>query len=624
MNLITVQNVSRRFGPRMLFENISLGLSQGEKVALVARNGTGKSTLLKIIAGADQPDSGVVTTRNNLRMAYLSQDPVFAAGKTILEIVMASNNPRAHAIRLYEEAMTSGDQQALQTAMEQMESADAWAYEGQMQEILGKLNLHNLHQKADSLSGGQRKRLALAQVLLQEPELLLLDEPTNHLDLEMTEWLEDYLAASNLSLLMVTHDRYFLENVCDTILEMQNNTLYRYKGNYRHFLEKRAERDAADVSSVLKARNLMRKELEWIRRMPKARGTKAKYRVEAFDGLVDKARSMRIDEDVQIKIKTERLGSKILELHKVSKSFGDLQIMKSFSYLFKRGEKVGIVGKNGTGKSTFLELLTGRAKPDSGKVVIGDTVVLGYYRQDGIILEDDKRVIEVISDIAEVIPMHGGKKMTPAQLLEQFLFDREKHYQYVSLLSGGEKRRLYLLTVLMANPNVLILDEPTNDLDIETLNVLEDYLLSFEGCVIVVSHDRYFMDKLVDHLFVFEGNAEIRDFPGNYTQYRAHEEIEADQRAADKKVPAQVKPVAAAPVQKTTGKLTYAERLELEKLEQEIDRLESSKSEKTQALQSAGSDNDLLLTLGAELELIMKQLDEKTERWMALSEKAEA
>ena len=629
MNILTVQEISRRIGPRLLFENISFGLSQGQKVAIIAPNGTGKTTLLRTIAGNDRPDTGEITFRNDLRVAYLPQEPEFDMEQSAFKILMKDDNDVTRAIAAYESAMeteTSPDE--MQRAIDKMDALQAWDYEAQIHEVLGQLQLTRLNTPVKSLSGGQRKRLALARVLLEQPDLLLLDEPTNHLDLDMIEWLEGQLSATSSTILMVTHDRYFLERVCNEIIEIDNGQLYRYKGNYSYFLEKKDLREESEVQSVLKAKNLMRKELEWIRRMPKARGTKSKSRVDAFDDIKQKANSRKLKEELDLQVKTERLGTKTVEFHNVSKSFGDLKILDHFTYTFQRKEKLGIVGANGTGKSTFLELLNGKQEPDGGKIVIGDTIKIGYFRQDGQILNEDKRVIEVVTDIAEVIPMQGGKKLTASQLLERFLFSKERQYQFVSLLSGGEKRRLYLLTVLMANPNFLILDEPTNDLDIQSLNALEDFLQDFNGNVVIVSHDRYFMDKIVDHLFVFQGQGKVRDFPGNYTQYRekVKEEVQAqkskNKQAAAAKANQSATP-AAGNAKNTRSKMTYGEKLEYENLEGEIADLETKVEAKAKELQQTGSNNELLLKVSDELTLLQKKLESKTERWMELAEKAE-
>ena len=622
MNYLSVENISRRFGHKLLFENISFGIAKGEKVALIAKNGTGKTTLLNAITGKDPADSGQVVFRNDIRPGYLPQEPDLREDASVINAILEKPTPITQAIEAYEAALENPhDQEALQRAINDMDQHQAWNFEADIKQVLGKLKIDDWKAKISSLSGGQKKRVALAKVLLEEPDLLILDEPTNHLDLDMIEWLENFLARSNFSLLMVTHDRYFLENVCTDILELSNGELYRYKGSYSYFLEKKAEREEIERSGIEKAKNLMRTELEWMRRMPKARGTKAKYRVEAFGELQQKAGKRSGEDILSLEVKASRMGTKILELHKVSKAYGDKQLISQIDYTFKRREKAGITGPNGSGKSTLVKMILGEVQPDKGKIVAGETIKFGYYAQTGILPADNKRVIEVVKDIAEVIPAAGGRKITAAQLLERFLFPRDMHYNLVETLSGGEKRRLYLLTVLMENPNFLIFDEPTNDLDLQSLNVLEDYLADFEGCVLVISHDRFFMDKIVDHLFVFEGNGEIRDFPGNYTQYREEIKKEASQqKASPKQTTAQVEAPAKSPAGKT--KLTYAEKLEYEKLEKEIARLEEKKETLSRQM-SSGVENVELLRLSEEMQATIDQIDAHTERWMELAEYAE-
>ncbi len=620
MNILSVENVSKRYGSRLLFENFSFGMSMGEKVAIVAPNGSGKSTLLRAIAGVEPADTGIITFRSGLRVGYLPQEPVFPDGLTLTEAIMASDTPMKKAVLEYEKALEHPENSDnLQRCLDAMDHTNAWDYEARVKEVLGRLGIEHTEMRVEEASGGQRKRAAMARVMLEEPELLILDEPTNHLDLDTIEWLEDWLADGNFSLLMVTHDRYFLDRVCTDILEIDRNELVRYTGNYSYFLEKKAEREAMLSATVDKAKNLMRTELDWIRRMPKARGTKAKYRVDAFDGLKATA-SIRTDkQSVELGVRTERMGSKIVEYHKVSKAFGDLKITEQFTYTFQRHEKVGIVGRNGTGKSTFVKMLLGQIQPDAGKIVHGETVRFGHYDQDGLINADHKRVIEVITEIAEVIELKKGHKLTAAQLLERFLFSRDKQWQLVSTLSGGEKRRLYLCKVLMANPNFIVLDEPTNDLDIDTLQVLEDYLASYDGCLAVVSHDRFFMDKVVDHIFVFEGQGKIRDFPGNYTQYREKKAWEdAEQSKADN---ARTKAAAAAKQDsgKEKTKLTFAERLEYEKLEKSIEALEAKKVALAEQLSNTNN-NEELLRISAELDRVVKTIEAQTERWMELAE----
>jgi ATP-binding cassette subfamily F protein uup len=618
MNVLSVENLSKRYGPRLLFENFSFGMAQGEKVAIVAPNGSGKSTLLKAIAGIEPADSGNIVFRDGIRIGYLSQDPDFPEGHSIMEAILRSDNAVNRAIKGYELALENPeDSDELQKWFDEMDRQNAWDYEARIREVLGQLGIDHPNMKLKSASGGQRKRAALARVMLDEPDFLILDEPTNHLDLDTIEWLENWLAGANFTLLMVTHDRYFLDRVCTDILEIERGTLVRYVGNYSYFITKKAERLAALESSVDKAKNLFKTELEWMRRMPKARTTKSKSRIDAFDDVKAQA-SIRTDtKSMELGVRTERLGSKIVEFHKVSKAFDDVIITKSFDYIFKRGEKLGVVGQNGTGKTSFVKMLLGKMEPDSGKIVHGETVVFGHYDQDGLVNADDKRVIEVISSIAEVIELKKGHKLSAAQMLERFLFTRDKHWQLVSTLSGGEKRRLYLLTVLMKNPNFLVLDEPTNDLDIDTLQVLEDYIATYDGCLVVVSHDRFFMDKVVDHLFVFEGQGKIRDYPGNYTQYRdkaAEEASEAAKQISKAKSDSRQEKKAE---EKT--KLTYGERLEFEKLEKSIEALEDQKAALAEKL-SNSRDNEELMRISAEMETLVKTLDAQTERWMELAQ----
>ena len=506
MNYLSVEGLTKSYGVKTLFENVGFGIDQGQKVAFVAKNGTGKSTLLKCICGLEKPDAGRVVFRKGISIQLLEQQHIFSPGKTAQELILDSDSPEILAIKKYQQVTTSEIADAgFQAAFDEMNRLNAWDKEVKINEVLSKLKLDRLNVTSEHFSGGQTKRVALAKILIDNPDMLLLDEPTNHLDLDMIEWLEGYLSKTHTTLLMVTHDRYFLDNICNEIIELDGGSIYKYKGNYSYFLEKREERYQIQETNAAKAKNLLRTELEWMRRQPKARGTKAKARVTGYHELKDKAKGPAEQSTLSLKINIQRLGTKILEFHKVSKSYGELKLLDKFSYVFKRNEKVGIVGFNGSGKSTFLKMITNEVQQDSGKIVIGDTVVFGHYHQEGIRLKEDKRVIEVIKDIAEVIPLEKGKKITALQLLEQFLFTKEQHWAYVSTLSGGEKRRLYLLTILMKNPNFLILDEPTNDLDLFTLNALENYLQNFSGCLLIVSHDRFFMDKMTDHLFVFEG-----------------------------------------------------------------------------------------------------------------------
>ena len=609
MNYLSVENLSKSFGINSLFDGISFGIDYGQKVAFVANNGTGKTTLLNILSERDTPDSGTVTWRKGIKIGFLHQDPKLPEDCTVIEAVFVSENTTLSAIRQYEEAIQNPeDSEAYQAAFEQMDRLNAWDYETRIRQILSKLKIDRLDQQVSTLSGGQKKRVALAKILIDEPDFIILDEPTNHLDLEMIEWLERFLAKEETTIFMVTHDRYFLERVCDIILELDNKQLFRYKGNFSYYLQKRDERYANAAVELDKAKSLMKTELEWIRRQPKARGTKSKSRVDAFAELKKKA-SQRIEErDVQLEVNMSRLGSKIIELHKVKKSYGKLQILDSFDYVFQRNERVGIIGKNGVGKSSFLHLLTGNEEPDGGKIVVGETIVFGYYTQAGIKLNGSKRVIEVIKDIAEYIPLSKGRKMSAAQLLERFLFSRDDQYKFVEKLSGGERKRLYLCTILMQNPNFLILDEPTNDLDIGTLSVLEDFLGEFAGCLVIVSHDRYFMDKLVDHLFVFEGAGKISDFPGNYGQYREYQKL----KEAPKAQPAKAAPKPSTPKPPSEKKkLTYKEKLEFEQLEKDIERLEARKIELTEILNSGITDHAKLMETGDELGVIVPETRRK-------------
>ena len=585
---------------------------------MIAKNGAGKSTLLRIVAGRDVADSGDVVFRNDISVAFLDQDPAYEPEKTIQETVFSWNDPRMDAIRKYELLLEqNADGAVLEQAIRKVEDLKAWDIEARVKEILGRLNIHNLAQKMGTLSGGQRKRVALAALLVREPDLLILDEPTNHLDIDMIEWLESWLRRSNVSILMVTHDRYFLDQVCTDILELDRESIQRYKGNYAYYLEKKEAARQAFNSEVEKARNTFTRELEWMRRMPKARGTKAKARIDQFYEIKDKASQRLKDDQIQLSVKMNRLGGKILELVKVSKRYGETVLIEPFTYTFKRGEKIGIVGKNGCGKSTLLKMITGDLESDSGKITTGETVVFGYYAQDGIKLSPDKRVIEVIKDVADVIPLADGRNLTASQLLNLFLFPPPMQYTPVEKLSGGEKRRLYLLTVLMKNPNFLILDEPTNDLDIQTLNILQEFLESYTGCVLIVSHDRYFMDTLADHLFIFEGNGIIRDYNGNYTDYRSElSEKEKSSTQAPKQVPEMV-----VEKSKSNVKPSFKEVHEFNQLDAEIPKLEEKLQQLTHELNSGISDHVELNRLGEELKTLNEMLEEKTMRWLELSEK---
>ena len=610
----------------VLFEDITFGIAQGQKVGLIAKNGTGKTTLLNIIAGKEDYDSGAVVFRNDLRVGYLEQMPHYPDGLTVLQACFYSPNETVRLIAEYEQAMASGDHSNLEDILLRMDNLKAWDYEQRTKQILGQLKIHNFDQKVETLSGGQLKRVALANVLITDPELIILDEPTNHLDLEMTEWLEGYLSRANISILMVTHDRYFLDRVCSEIIEIDRKQIYQYKGNYSYYLEKRQERMDALNAEVDRASNLLRKELDWMRRQPQARGTKAKYRIDAFYELEKKAKQQHEVGNVNLDVKASYIGSKIFEAEHVSKRFGDLKIVEDFNYIFARYEKMGIVGNNGTGKSTFIKMLMGEVEPDSGRFDVGETVRFGYYSQDGLQFDEQMKVIDVVQNIAEYVDLGDGKKMGVSQFLNYFLFSPEKQHNYVFKLSGGEKRRLYLCTVLMRSPNFLVLDEPTNDLDIVTLNVLEEYLRNFKGCAIVVSHDRYFMDKVVDHLLVFRGNADIKDFPGNYTQYREWKEVQDQlEKEAEGARRAEIAPTmekTSRPEKEQKKKLTFKERKEFEALEVEIPLLEAEKAELETAMSSGTLSNDELLAKSERIATVIEEIDEKTMRWLELSELA--
>ena len=582
--------------------------------------------MLNIIAGKEDYDSGAVVFRNDLRVGYLEQMPHYPDGLTVLQACFYSPNETVRLIAEYEQAMASGDHSNLEDILLRMDNLKAWDYEQRAKQILGQLKIHNFDQKVETLSGGQLKRVALANVLITDPELIILDEPTNHLDLEMTEWLEGYLSRANISILMVTHDRYFLDRVCSEIIEIDRKQIYQYKGNYSYYLEKRQERMDALNAEVDRASNLLRKELDWMRRQPQARGTKAKYRIDAFYELEKKAKQQHEVGNVNLDVKASYIGSKIFEAEHVSKRFGDLKIVEDFNYIFARYEKMGIVGNNGTGKSTFIKMLMGEVEPDSGRFDVGETVRFGYYSQDGLQFDEQMKVIDVVQNIAEYVDLGDGKKMGVSQFLNYFLFSPEKQHNYVFKLSGGEKRRLYLCTVLMRSPNFLVLDEPTNDLDIVTLNVLEEYLRNFKGCAIVVSHDRYFMDKVVDHLLVFRGNADIKDFPGNYTQYREWKEVQDQlEKEAEAARRAEIAPTmekTSRPEKEQKKKLTFKERKEFEALEVEIPLLEAEKAELETAMSSGTLSNDELLAKSERIATVIEEIDEKTMRWLELSELA--
>lgn len=628
MNYLSAENLAKTYGDRTLFKNLTFGVNRGDKVAIVGANGSGKTSLLAILAGAAPPDEGLVSQRKDITVGYLDQQPDLNNALTVMEVVLAGESAQLDAVRNYEHALVSGDHSLLERAMSDMEKHQAWDYESQIRQILGELGIQDVNQPVSSLSGGQRKRVALARVLIQNPDLLILDEPTNHLDLEAIEYLESYLNTNNGTLLMVSHDRYFLDRVCNQIAELDGGQLYTYKGNYAYFLEKKEERRNRIASELEKNLNTYRTELEWMRRQPKARGTKAKYREDAFEDLEGKVKGRKRDGELDLNLRTSRLGSKILEVENLSKRFGDKVLLDHFTYTFKRFDRVGLIGKNGMGKTTLMNMLTGQIRPDSGKIVTGGTVKFGYYTQTELDLPENQRVIDVVQEVAEVMKLDSGDTITASQLLNRFLFDRSKQYDYVAKLSGGEKRRLQLLLVLVQNPNFLILDEPTNDLDITTLNVLEEFLLNFSGCVLIVTHDRYFMDRLVDHVFVLEGEGKVRDYPGNYTDYREWRDSQpkATTSQNDKAVAKNQSPAPGVSQPTTNGsgsgsrkKLSFKEIREYETLEGEIEALEQRKASIV-GLLNGGGHHEQLLAWAREIEQIDQDIARKSDRWLELAE----
>lgn len=618
MNYLTVENISKSFGERMLFDNLSFSIHKDQKIAFIAKNGTGKTTILNILVGKDTPDSGDVIFRKGLKIAYLSQENTLNQELTIEESVFNSDNETLKVIQQYEHALKNPhNEEVYQKAFDLMEHHHAWDFETQYKQILSKLKLDDLDLKVKNLSGGQQKRLSLAIVLINLPDLLILDEPTNHLDLEMIEWLEDFFKKEKITLFMVTHDRYFLERVCNEIIELDAGKIYGYKGNYSYYLQKKEERLELEQTTVGKAKNLFKKELDWMRRQPKARTTKSKSRIDDFYQIKERASQRRKDHKVQLEINMERLGSKIIEVHKVSKAFDKKVVLNKFDYNFLRGERIGLIGKNGTGKSSFLNMITGKLPPDSGKVVVGETIKFGYYTQDGIIIKEGQKLIEVIKEYGEFIPLAKGQRISAGQLLERFLFDRKKQYDFVEKLSGGELKRLYLCTVLIQNPNFLILDEPTNDLDVITLNVLEDFLLDFPGNLIVVSHDRYFMDKVVDHLFILDNGGDITDFPGNYSDYRIYEDSQPkEETVKEKKEDVRVK---LAP----KGKLSFNENREFGQLEKDIAKLEKERLTIENQFSNNDIDPEKINETSQKLQKIIGDLELKEARWFELSVKLE-
>ncbi|UII23465.1 ABC-F family ATP-binding cassette domain-containing protein [Fulvivirga ligni] len=624
MNYLSVDKISKSFGARVLFENISFGIEAGQKVALVGVNGSGKSTLLKILAGIDEPDSGEVVIANDVKVMFLNQQPDFDSNLSVIDAVLESDEQLPTLVKEYEQLLqkTAEDPSAvdkLTSLITRMDELDAWNYENQVKEILGKLGIHDHQQKIGELSGGQKKRVGLAKTLLEKPDLVILDEPTNHLDLEAIEWLEEYLSQSQMGIIMVTHDRYFLESVTNEIIELDQQQVFKYSGNYSYFLEKKAEREQIQQSEKEKAKNLYGKELEWMRRQPKARGTKAKYRVDAFEDIKKKAHQNLEKQKLELEVKGRRQGGKVLEIDAISKSFGEKDLFKHFSYIFKKGERVGIVGKNGTGKSTFLNILTGALKPDAGEIVKGTTTAIGYYKQKEPEFKAGSKVIDVVQEIAEVITMADGSTVTASRFLTLFNFSPSAQYDFVDKLSGGEKRRLQLLCVLVENPNFLILDEPTNDLDLITLRTLEDFLSQFQGCLIIVSHDRYFMDRLVDHLFVFDRSTEIEDFPGNYTVYREYAKAKEEaEKFAGTKIDSE--PKVAKVKTEEARKMTYNEKREFDALEKELEALNKKKDQLNEQMNSGEQDHVKLTGWGEELKQVENQIDEKEMRWLELSE----
>jgi len=631
MHYASVENLTKSFGIRTLFKNISINIEEGDKIALVARNGSGKSTLMKIIAGLDTADSGTVWVHKDIKTVMLEQDTLFDSNKTIWDNVLRLDNDVVKVVKEYEQLMESGseDHDKIGFLMERMDNLNAWTFESDLKQILGKLNIHHLNEKMGHLSGGQKKRVALAQALIEAQLhegncLLIMDEPTNHLDVSMIEWLEDYLGAAKVTLLLVTHDRYFLDAVCNEIVEIDEGKVYVYKGNYNYYLEQKSHRIEVQQSELQKDKNIYRKELEWMRKQPKARTTKSKSRQDAFAEVEDRVKQQKEVAEVSLQVKMTRLGGKILEFKKVSKSYGDLQIMKGFDYTFKRGERIGIVGKNGVGKSTFLKIALHQELPDSGKINHGDTVIFGNFSQEGLVYKEDKRAIEYVKSMAEFFPLADGSKISASQFMEKFGFTGEQQYTPLSKLSGGEKRRLHLMSVLFLNPNFLVLDEPTNDLDLQTLRTLEEFLMDFPGCILIVSHDRYFMDRMVDHLFAFEGNGVIRDFPGNYSQYREAASkgmLQDSQITKTEEPPAKPQPQTEnKPASSVTKKLSFKEKFEFESLEKELPQLTEEKRILEEKMAVTQDFKELQQSADRISELI-KLIDEKEMRWLELSER---
>jgi len=626
MNYLSVENLTKSYGILQLFQNLSFGIEKGQKVALVARNGAGKSTLMRLLTGKDSPDSGTITYNREVRLGYLEQEHKLEDNKTILENIFSADNPRTRAISEYEIAIAHHDEKQLQHAHDLMDQTGAWDYEARAREVLGKLDIHDLEKIVGTLSGGQKRRIALAKVLIEEPDLVLLDEPTNHLDLDMIEWLEEFLSQSGMTIFMVTHDRYFLENITDEILELENHSIYRYKGNFSYYLEKKSERETLESTTRDKQYLRFKKELEWARTMPQARTTKSKSRMSRFEDLREEVRKRTRDEELDIEINISRLGSKIVEMHNVKKEFGEVKVLNGFDYVFRTKETIGLVGRNGTGKTTFLNLITKRIEPDSGKVVVGETIVFGYFSQNNTPIKEGLRLLETVREVADFIPLTKGKTITAAQMLERFMFPKNSHSTFVEKLSGGERKRLQLLLVLMKNPNFLILDEPTNDLDVFTLAALEEYLMQYPGCLMIVSHDRYFLDKLVDHVFVLDGHGHVRDILGSYSTFRkvmnemeVTQNTKATQGVEKAKVEGTIaESVTLSPKEKT--KLSFKEKFEFEKLENEIPKLETEKKMLEDRLTENVSDHNELLKISKRLGEVSSDLDSKSMRWIELSE----
>lgn len=620
MNYLQTNNLSKSYGDRILFTDLNISIDHGDKAALIARNGKGKSTLMRILAGEEYPDSGKVIFRNDIKVGFLSQDPPFDPNKTIWECIFESDTEVTKIIHAYEQAIESGNNADLDFILAEMDRLNAWDFESRIKTILGKLKIYELERKTGTLSGGQKKRVALAKLLVENPDVYLLDEPTNHLDIDMVEWLEEELNTGKKTVFLITHDRYFLDNVCNNIFELEDNILYQYKGNYSYYLEKRAERKAAMQSEFDSNQNILRRELEWVRRQPKARGTKSKSRLDAYYELKEQTKRVKDEKGIELQSKMSHLGTKIVECIKVNKAFGDKVLLKDFTYSFKRGDRIALAGANGTGKTTFLNMITGKIEPDAGKIIIGDTVNFGFYEQTGIKFSDDDRVIEYVQNIAEVIETGSGQKLSASQMLTRFDFPPDRQWTHIGKLSGGEKKRLYLLSVLMKNPNFLILDEPSNDLDILTLNKLEEFLMDYPGCILIVSHDRHFIDKICEHTMVLEGEGKVRMYPGNYSMYRAQMEVEAQQQKTESKeqvIEAKTEQKTDKPKDKI--KLSYKEKLEFETLEKDIPELELKKKDLEEKLGNT-TDGQELMKISAELGKLIDELDEKSMRWLELSE----